>query len=122
MLREIQNTRQIAGESPRRWFHSSEMDLIVWLSSAADDEIIGFQLCYDKVRGEKALHWKADRGFSHMDVDDGEDTAGKHKASPLLMPDGAFDSQAVQRRFSCAAQTLPDDIRNFVENKLGQAF
>lgn len=121
MLQEIPNPRQIPGESPRRWFHSPEMDLIVWLCDKTGGEIAGFQLCYDKTRGEKALSWKADRGFSHMHVDDGENTVGKHKGSPLLTPDGAFDNAAVQRRFSSAARALPADLRNFVEAKLAQA-
>lgn len=121
MLREIPKPRQIPGESPRRWFHSPEMDLIVWLSGEAAGEIAAFQLCYDKTRGEKALHWKAGCGFTHMDVDDGENTAGKYKGTPLLMPDGAFESAAVLQGFAAAAQALPDDIRDFVETKLAQS-
>ena len=121
MLQEIPNPRQIPGEAPRRWFHSPDMDLIVWLCNETSGEIAGFQLCYDKARSEKALYWKADRGFSHMDVDDGECAAGKHKAAPLLTPDGPFDNAVVQRRFSTAAQALPEDLRNFVEAKLAQA-
>lgn len=115
------NSRQISGELPRRWFHSTEMDLIVWLSKESGVDIAGFQLCYDKTLGEKALHWKAETGFSHMDVDDGENTGGKYKATPLLVPDGEFNSDAVHRRFSSAALSLPDDIRRFVEEKLQQA-
>jgi hypothetical protein len=121
MLREIRNTRQIPGESPRRWFHSSKMDLIVWLHDEVGSEITGFQLCYDKTSGEKALHWKAGSGFSHMDVDDGENTGGKHKATPLLVPDGAFDGSAVHQNFLSAASNLPNDIRRFIEEKLQQA-
>jgi hypothetical protein len=97
------------------------MDLIVWLHVEAGSEITGFQLCYDKSRGEKALHWKAECGFSHMDVDDGENTAGKYKATPLLVPDGAFDVGALRRLFLSSALALPDDIRRFIEGKLEQA-
>lgn len=121
MLQEIPHSRQIPGEAPRRWFHSPDMDLIVWLGEEGAGEIAGFQLCYDKTRGEKALYWKSDRGFSHMAVDDGEHTAGKHKAAPLLVPDGAFDNAALQQHFCASAQTLPQDIRSFVEAKLAQA-
>lgn len=94
------------------------MDLIVWLNGESGGEIAAFQLCYDKTRGEKALYWKAARGFAHMNVDDGENSAGKYKGSPLLTPDGAFDGAALQRYFAAAAQALPDDIRDFVETKL----
>lgn len=94
------------------------MDLIVWLNGESGGEIAAFQLCYDKIQCEKALHWKAGPGFAHMTVDDGEASAGKYKGSPLLTPDGTFDSAAVQRCFAAAAQALPDDIRDFIETKL----
>jgi len=97
------------------------MDLIVWLNDESGGEIAAFQLCYDKTRGEKALYWKAGRGFAHLDVDDGESAAGKYKGSPLLTPDGAFDSAAVLQGFAAAAQALPDNIRDFVETRLAQA-
>ena len=97
------------------------MDLIVWLHKEGDSEIAGFQLCYDKTRGEKALHWKDGSGFSHMNVDDGENAGGKYKGTPLLVPDGTFDGNALRRRFSSAALALPDDIRRFVEEKLQQS-
>ena len=52
-LREVRNCPQVPGERPRRWFESEGMDLIVWLS--ADGRPVGFQLCYDKGRRERAL-------------------------------------------------------------------
>ncbi len=93
----------------------------MWLREEADSEIAGFQLCYDKTRSEKALHWKAESGFLHMNVDDGESTAGKYKGTPLLVPDGTFDGSALRRYFSSAALALPDNIRRFVEEKLQQS-
>ena len=97
------------------------MDLIVWLRKEADSEIAGFQLCYDKIRGEKALHWKDGSDFSHMNVDDGENAGGKYKATPLLVPDAPFDGCALHRLFLSAARGVSDDIRRFVEEKLQQA-
>lgn len=120
MLSEIRKPRQIPGEARRRWFHSQEMDLFVWFDDAqggADGLPIAFQLCYDKTRGEKALSWKAERGLTHMRVDDGESEPG-YKSTPLLVSDSAFARDAVQQRFAAAGQTLPAAIRTFVMEKL----
>jgi len=121
MFSEIRNARQIPGEARRRWFHSAEMDLIVWFDDAddqPDSQPVAFQLCYDKMHGEKALSWKAEGGFTHMAVDDGEALPGRYKATPLLVPDGGFERDALGRRFAEAAQTLPVAIRAFVTAKL----
>ena len=53
MLAEVEHVRQRAGEPRRRWFASDDLDLIVWLDEA--DRFVGFQLCYDKGRSERAL-------------------------------------------------------------------
>ena len=63
LLRELADIRQVPGEPRRRWFSSPDLDLIVWLDDA--DTMLGFQLCYDKSRGERALTWRADRGYDH---------------------------------------------------------
>ena len=121
MLTEIRNPRQIPDEPRRRWFHSQDMDLIVWFDESESTESsppIAFQLCYDKALAEKALSWKPEHGFTHMSVDDGETGAGKYKEAPLLFPDGLVDSAALQRRFAIAGQALPDPIRSFVTAKL----
>lgn len=86
MLKEISNPRQIQGEPCRRWFTSDTADLVVWFDS--NDEVIAFQLCYDKPHAERAVTWRAEaRGLSHMAVDDGEAVGMGHKASPILVPD-----------------------------------
>ena len=85
-LRELPDTRQIEGEPKRRWFNSPELDLIVWLDE--DDAPVGFQLCYDKHHGERALTWRAGRGYDHAAVDDGEQTPAQHKSTPILVADG----------------------------------
>ncbi|MCH7756306.1 hypothetical protein IH970_14450 [candidate division KSB1 bacterium] len=46
MLKEIQTARQIEGEPKRRWFSNRFFDLIVWFKKN-DNEITGFQLCYN---------------------------------------------------------------------------
>ena len=89
MLREIRNTRQVTGESPRRWFFSHEQDLLVWING--NGQPIAFQLAYGKYRDEHAILWKVGQGFAHHRVDDGV-REGLRKETPLLIPDGTFEA------------------------------
>ena len=116
MLREIKDTRQIQGETPRRWFTDKAMDLIVWFDD--NDAITGFQLCYDKPFAEHALTWRQDAGFLHNRVDDGEGKPGSHKGTPILVPDGQFNLAEIREKFSRAAQLLDGGIVEFILHKL----
>jgi hypothetical protein len=111
-LRELPDTRQVEGEPRRRWFSSPDLDLIVWVDD--DDAILGFQLCYDKTRGERALTWRVDRGYDHMGVDDGEQNPGQFKSTPILVADGYFDRERVQGLFLEASESVPEKIRGAV--------
>jgi hypothetical protein len=82
MLREVRKVRQIKGESRRRWFDDDYFDLIVWFGE--EDEIVGFQLCYDRRGEQKAFTWQQEFGYMHHRVDQGEDKPGKLKATPIL--------------------------------------
>ena len=117
-MEERINVRQIPGEAKRRWFFSDEFDLIVWL--ADDQQISGFELCYDKCGFERSISWRADAGFRHMAVDDGEQRPGKYKASPILVPDGYFDASRVHSDFLAVSHLLPEEIAGYVLNVLGQ--
>ncbi len=115
MLREIRNTQQVSGESPRRWFFSDEQDLLVWFGE--DGQPVAFQLAYGKNRDEHAIRWKADRGFVHHRVDDGErESVGKE--APLLFPNGAFEAQSVLKRFLALSREVPQEIVQFVAARL----
>ena len=115
MLREITNTLQVAGESPRRWFFSHEQDLLVWF--AENGQPNAFQLAYGKYRDEHAIRWKAGQGFLHHRVDDGENRGFK-KGAPLLYPDGAFDARTVMEQFLAISHEVPRDIVEFVAARL----
>ena len=56
MLREIKEVSQKSGEPDRRWYSSAGMDLFVWTNQ--DEEVVSYQLTYDKPHNEKALTWK----------------------------------------------------------------
>jgi len=115
MLREIPNPSQHPGEARRRWFTSPEQDLYVWYDAHAS--IVAFQLCYGKSLNEHAFYWRADRGWSHLRVDDGEGHSFA-SATPILVADGAFDAAAIRRRFATVAGELPADVVAFVTARL----
>lgn len=116
LLRELPDARQVPGEPRRRWFNSPDLDLIVWMDDGG--EPTGFQLCYDKLRAERALTWHAGRGYDHSAVDDGEHTPAKYKSTPILVADGLFQSNRVHTLFLEASADVPEDIRRFVSDAL----
>ena len=117
LLREVIHVRQVHGERRRRWFSSPAMDLVAWYG--ADDRIAAFQLCYDKLRGERAVTWSEDRdGLVHMAVDDGEAWPLKYKSTPILVPDGRRVPARVRERFRAIAVELPAELTELVLAKL----
>ena len=120
VLREIRDVRQVAGELRRRWFTSETMDLIVWIDESAEPRQL--QLCYDKGRrrAERAFTWKPATGFSHTAVDDGEYGNGRYKATPLMVNEGGFNNERVEKLFRDHSVNLPADIIEFVAHKIGE--
>ena len=116
MLHEITETRQIHDERPRRWFSDASMDLIVWFNP--DNDIASFQLCYDKPFAEHALTWRKESGFLHNRVDDGEAKPGSPKGTPILVPDGEFNLNAIADKFMELAREIDTTITDFVVQKL----
>jgi hypothetical protein len=118
MLKELEDIRQIEGEPKRRWFADLYFDLIVWFSE--DNEIQGFQLCYDKDNNERALTWRRSSVYTHHRVDDGEGNPGRYKATPILIADGIFDYRVIADRFLKESNEIDSAISKFVYEKLIQ--
>ena len=116
MLREIPTARQIEGEPKRRWFTSSNLDLVVWVSDEGSPT--GFQLCYDKQFREHALTWTDETGFSHMAVDGGESRPARYKGTPILVANGAIDVHRILDEFRREAASLPAEFAQLVEVKV----
>jgi predicted Zn finger-like uncharacterized protein len=116
-LRELVNVRQVPGESPRRWFTSKEMELIVWLGAHGQPH--GFQLCFGR-RGddEHALTYWPGRGLSAAVIDEKADPVGI-KGSPTLAPNAAVDLPKVRAAFASLGEDLPADVRALVLRELG---
>lgn len=117
MLKELEDIKQFAGEPRRRWFADEYFDLIVWQDES--EEIVEFELCYDKSKHQRAVRWEKSRGHTHHRVDDG-DRPGKHKASPVLLPDGYFDFGKVARLFLRESSEIEEKIAKFVYEKILQ--
>lgn len=116
-MREIYPTRQVPGEPHRRWFASSELDLIVRCDAAGAP--VAFQICFDKGRHEHALTWEPSTGLSHSAVDDGEAHPGlRYKATPVLAPGDPREVQVLRERFVAASVELPGEIVAFVRDRL----
>lgn len=116
MMIETKNVRQIDGEPLRRWFWSDYFDLIAWFN--ADNDIIGFQLCYDKNKKQRVLTWQKDAGYSHDYIDDGEESPGKHKSTPVLVADGIFQKEKIAAQFKEESHNIDGQIADCVHSKI----
>jgi hypothetical protein len=116
MLKEILDVRQVPGDARRRVFFSEDLDLTVWLDNR--DGIVGFELCYDKETSERAVRWSRGKGFLHQKVDDGENRPGRYKATPILVPDGAFAAQKISQLFREKSRDIDQLIAKFIYHKL----
>ena len=117
MLSEIKNARQIEGEGFRRWFRDDELDLIVWYSSENAKQIVGFQLCYDKMTSERAFTWHPPNRYEHHAIDHGRSNV-HNIMTPILVADGVFDSQRIHDIFMKRGKNLPKEIVELVEKKI----
>jgi len=109
--------RSVRDDYDRRWISDDYFDLIVWYDRK--DAVHGFQLCYGKPQWERALTWIRDQGFSHTEVESGEERATANR-TPILVPDGSFPSKKVRREFQRRAVGLPDDLRDLVLGKIAE--
>jgi len=109
--------KPVHGDYERRWLSDDYFDLIIWYKSR--DTVHGFQLCYGKPYWERALTWLSDRGFSHMEVDSGEESAYANE-TPILVPDGSFPADVVLREFARRGSALPVELQKLVTEKISE--
>jgi hypothetical protein len=112
MLTEVKKVKQIADEPRRRWFTSTSLDLFLWYDK--DDNIIQFQICYDKGPNEQALTWHYKHGFSHHAVDDGENRSFSMKSTPILVGNSDYDAKLIAARFAELAGDIEYKTVQFV--------
>lgn len=114
MLQELQVT-QPRGEPSRRWFRDERFDLIVWFEG---DQILGFQLCYDRAGRERAVTWLPASGYSHDRIDSDGDRPGLHPTRILLPEPLNSFPHAELTLLEGAAAGLEPALREFVLSKL----
>jgi hypothetical protein len=114
-LREVLVVEQKDLSLRRRWFQSDYFDLFTWQDAAG--QVTKFQLCYDVGRNERALVWSRSEGTYHDGVDPG-DAVGGHGQTPILVPDGKFESGAVVPRFRLESAAIPAELRDLVLAKM----
>ncbi len=59
-------------------------------------------------------------GYLHKRVDDGEQGQYQHKATPILIPDGMFDSKKISRLFEMNSRDIDESISRFVFSRLAE--
>ena len=119
MLKELKSVTQHPGGF-RRLFEDDFFDLFIWYESPQlQEEMTGFELCYDKLGTERALTWRRQTGFRHSWVDTGEDNP-KTNRTPMLVPGGYFDPEWIIPLFRQSSEDVDPPIRDFVLNKLGE--
>jgi hypothetical protein len=98
----------------RRWFHDDYFDLFVWQTTSG--EITLFQLCYGIGSSERALVWHKYGGFFH----DGLSTApaSEQVLGARLGRGAPLTADPIIARFASAANSLPEDIREFMTARL----
>ena len=115
MLVEEKDVRQIKDEGFRRWFLDEDFDLIIWYEN---DEIVGFQLCYDKKDdNERALTWRKGDRYMHNRIDNGE-SPYSNKMTPILVSDGIFNKTEIAEKFREKAMKLEYGLVDFIYTKL----
>ena len=115
MLRELNSTRQIPGERPRRWFSSANMDLIIWIDTAGNPD--HFELCFDKTGKEHCLRWSRQGHAFHL-VDSGESYGGYQKATPIHRERVELDAERLLDLFLAESISLPITIKEYVLDAL----
>jgi hypothetical protein len=118
MLREITSVRQDSTTITRRWFQDDYFDLFLWADESR--RVVRFQLCYDRQGRERVLLWSEDGGFRHQGVDVGEGSPVRNDA-PIFVNDLSFQAGAVKLQFRQRAASLPQPLRLFLHDRLGDA-
>ena len=103
MLEELLNIRQIRGDGFRRWFVDEDLELILWYDETK--ALSGFQICYDKLAGNRSVTWKKRIG------EDG-------KTKSVLVSDGPFNKPRLCALMEQSMGNLDAKLRTFILERL----
>jgi hypothetical protein len=112
MLQEIILHRQDEPERRKRWFQDNYFDLFTWQN--LDNEIVAFQLCYDRKGTERVISWDYRQGFEHSCIDDGE-AAPHRNMTPVFTSCTMLPAESdVSTLFAQASAKIDKAISRFV--------
>ncbi|MEA2027966.1 MAG: hypothetical protein U9N49_03200, partial [Campylobacterota bacterium] len=66
---------------------------------------------------ERVLSWRKTYGFTHAQIDSGEQNPSKNQ-SPLLVADGVLDTHQLLEKFQNESQNIDKNIREFIIEKI----
>jgi len=112
MLVEFPNLSQ-SGEGYRRLFTDEFFDLYIWYDKK-DGELTGFQLNYSVRDDPHSLTCSVGGSCTHARIDEGEDSPGRFKGTPILVSDGVFEKTPVLERFQASSLKLDTKIKNVI--------
>lgn len=116
MLKEATNVTQIDGDPRRRWFWNNYLDLVVWFDDM--DEIIGFQLYYDRHGDQAGLTWKEPSGYSQDNFEVREDPAGTYKPEAVIGFESMVRKEKIAEVFRKESLTVDKRIVDFIQKKI----
>jgi len=119
MLRAITTNKQTEPHKQRLWFSDHDHDLFVWIDRYSHP--VSFQLSYrvySDTYSEHIISWKKETGYTHNKIDDGEHANGDYKKTPIMVPNGACDSEKLAERFKSISADVDEKITDFVYQKL----
>jgi len=99
-----------------RWFSDADRDLYVWLD--ADERFTGFQLCYDKRSGERAITWRVGGSLEHASVNAGDELPTRNDAPELIALVDAVPLTRLREEFEQAGRTIDPAVYAFVMDVL----
>lgn len=118
-LSEHKCVRQRPNEGYRRWYVNSYFDVILWYDTS-DGDLIGFQFCYSRNKGERVFTWTHEYQSSHLVSDSRPERGMPGLATAILKGDGGPIPLAVIERFDQEALELPSDVRLRIIKKLNE--
>lgn len=97
------------------WYVNDYFDLVVWFDEENDD-ILGFQLCYDKLYNEHSLTYKKNGRIQHNKIE----SSFSFNGSPLVIANGEFKSFHIVKKFENDSINIDSHIREEVLNRLNE--
>ena len=120
MLRETARFRNYGGDSDRRSFSDSNMDLYVWFKDHAPER---FHLTYNKKGHTRTISWNNENGFDRWRYAQAEALAAMLGFPDLLEPlylreAGDIHATKLANQFLHASEHIPPWLADFIYARL----